>query len=108
MAAIAALTREPVTGLNVFGFYASGEPADLEVRSFAPAHGVPEDPVCGSGNGCVAALVRRERLTAQPTYVATQGRCMGRDGRIAVRFDDDGAIWVGGHAVTCIEGVLTV
>ena len=108
MAAIAALTREPVTGLNVFGFYANGDPAAVEVRSFAPAHGVPEDPVCGSGNGCVAALIQRDRLLDRSSYVASQGRCLGRDGRVEVRFADDGTIWLGGHAVTCVDGTLTV
>jgi len=39
-------------------------------------------------------------------YVATQGRCMGRDGRVEVQFDPDGTIWLGGHAVTCVEGML--
>jgi PhzF family phenazine biosynthesis protein len=108
MAAIAGLTRHPMTGLNVFGFYAGGDPADLEVRSFAPAHGVPEDPVCGSGNGCVAALIQRDRLLDRSSYVSSQGRCMQRDGRVEVRFDDDGTIWLGGHAVTCIDGTLRV
>jgi PhzF family phenazine biosynthesis protein len=108
MAAIAALTREPVTGLNVFGFYANGDPAAVEVRSFAPAHGVPEDPVCGSGNGCVAALIQRDRLLGRSSYVASQGRCLNRDGRVEVRFADDGTIWLGGHAVTCVDGTLTV
>jgi PhzF family phenazine biosynthesis protein len=108
MAAIAALTRPPITGLNVFGFYAGGGPADLEVRSFAPAQGVPEDPVCGSGNGCVAAVIQREKLLDRPTYVSSQGRCLNRDGRVEVRFGDDGSIWLGGHAVTCVEGTLTL
>ncbi len=108
MAAISALTRDSMTGLNVFGFYANGDPAAVEVRSFAPAHGVPEDPVCGSGNGCVAALIQRDRLLGRSSYVASQGRCMDRDGRVEVRFSDDGTIWLGGHAVTCVEGTLTV
>jgi len=63
--------------------------------------------VCGSGNGCVAALVRQEKLIAAASYVAGQGRCMGRDGRVEVRFDGDD-IWLGGHAVTCVEGMLQV
>jgi predicted PhzF superfamily epimerase YddE/YHI9 len=33
---------------------------------------------------------------------------MRRDGRVEVRFGDDGTIWLGGHAVTCVEGTLTV
>jgi PhzF family phenazine biosynthesis protein len=102
-----ALTPIGITGVTVFGLYGSDAATDLEVRSFAPAEGVPEDPVCGSGNGCVAALVRREGLVADRTYLASQGRAVGRDGRVAVRFAEDG-VWVGGHAVTCVDGSLTV
>jgi len=82
--------------------------AEVEVRSFAPAQGIAEDPVCGSGNGCVAALIQRDRLLAADRYVAGQGRCLGRDGRVEVRFEDGGAIWLGGHAVTCVEGTLAI
>jgi PhzF family phenazine biosynthesis protein len=105
MAKLATLSSMGLTGVNVFGLYPAGAGADLEVRSFAPGDGVPEDPVCGSGNGCVAALVRRDHVLEASTYVATQGRCLGRDGRVAVRFDG-GTIWLGGHAVTCVEGLL--
>jgi len=41
----------------------------------------------------------QELLRLQP------GNCVHRDGRIDVRFED-GAVWVGGNAVTCIEGSL--
>jgi len=105
--AIAALSRSSMTGLNVFGFYNTGRPADVEVRSFAPEDGVPEDPVCGSGNGCVAALIQRDKLLDKKSYTSSQGRCLQRDGRVEVCFEDNGAIWIGGHAVTCIEGSLT-
>ncbi|PYS33565.1 MAG: PhzF family phenazine biosynthesis protein [Acidobacteria bacterium] len=107
MAAIAALSGSALTGLNVFGFHKDGRPTDVEVRSFAPADGIPEDPVCGSGNGCVAALIHRDKLLDRNSYIASQGRCLQRDGRVEVRFEDD-AIWLGGHAVTCIEGTLNV
>jgi predicted PhzF superfamily epimerase YddE/YHI9 len=53
----------------------------------------------------VAALVRRDRVLQARSYVAGQGRCLGRDGRVAVELDDS-TIWLGGHAVTCVEGVL--
>jgi predicted PhzF superfamily epimerase YddE/YHI9 len=33
---------------------------------------------------------------------ASQGICVGRDGRVEVRFGDDETIWLGGHAVTCV------
>ena len=106
MAAIAALPA-PLTGLNVFGFYKNGGTADIEVRSFAPAHGIPEDPVCGSGNGCVAAFINREKLLDRQSYISSQGRCLRRDGRVEVRFEDD-AIWLGGNSVTCVEGTLKI
>jgi len=106
LARIAAATPRGVAGVTVFGLTSAGGEVQLEVRSFAPAEGVPEDPVCGSGNGCVAALVKRDRLLAGPTYVASQGGCVGRDGRVEVRFADDDTIWLGGQAVTCVEGTL--
>ncbi len=105
---IRALTPPGVAGVTVFGLAPRGASPNLEVRSFAPAEGVPEDPVCGSGNGCVAALVRRERLITGSTYVASQGCCVGRDGRVEIRFGADGTIWLGGDAVTCLEGTLRV
>jgi PhzF family phenazine biosynthesis protein len=105
MGKLAALNPIGITGVNVFGLNPRGAGADVEVRSFAPGDGVPEDPVCGSGNGCVAALVRRDGVLQGRDYVASQGRCLGRDGRVTVQFDA-GTIWLGGHAVTCVEGVL--
>ena len=105
MGKLATLSPIGMTGVNVFGLYSRGGSADIEVRSFAPGEGVPEDPVCGSGNGCVAALVRRDGVLKTPTYVASQGRCLGRDGQVTVEFDGT-TIWLGGQAVTCVEGVL--
>jgi PhzF family phenazine biosynthesis protein len=108
MGKLATLPVAGITGVNVFGLYPDGRPADVEVRSFAPAFGVPEDPVCGSGNGCVAALIRREKLVAASAYRANQGRRMGRDGRVDIEFGDDRVIWLGGQAVTCVEGTLRI
>ena len=105
MGKLAALNSIGITGVNVFGRYPAG--ADLEVRSFAPGDGMPEDPVCGSGNGCVAALFRLDDILNMRSYFASQGRCVGRDGRVAIEFDDE-TIWLGGHAVTCIEGWLDI
>jgi PhzF family phenazine biosynthesis protein len=99
--------RLGVTGLSVFAAHESGDAA-LEVRSFAPSCGVDEDPVCGSGNGSVAVFLRERALltTVGATYTATQGQCVGRDGRIAVEFDAEGKIIVGGACVTCVDGTL--
>ncbi|HEV3008945.1 MAG TPA: PhzF family phenazine biosynthesis protein, partial [Burkholderiales bacterium] len=58
-----------VTGATVFA--PSGESSSaIHVRSFAPAHAIPEDPVCGTGNLSVAAFVEK-RFGAE--YIARQG-----------------------------------
>jgi predicted PhzF superfamily epimerase YddE/YHI9 len=69
---LAALNSIGITGVNVFGLYHVKSGADLEVRSFAPGDGILEDPVCGSGNGCVAALVRRDGVLKARSYVAAR------------------------------------
>jgi PhzF family phenazine biosynthesis protein len=99
-----------ITGVTVFGAAADGESA-IHVRSFAPAHGVPEDPVCGSGNISVAAYLSRSGQVAKygARYRSRQGMQLGRDGRVALRIADEGrTIELGGNAVTCVEGTLRV
>lgn len=108
MARLSALTPAGVTGVTVFGFTSSNTDSQVEVRSFAPSEGVAEDPVCGSGNGCVATLVRQLELIKEPNYVASQGYCVGRNGKVEVRFQENGDILLGGRAVTCIEGTVKV
>jgi len=96
------------TGVVIFGRHANGGAAAVEVRAFAPSDGVPEDPVCGSGNGCVAVFIRDSGLidTIGRTYAASQGFCVGRDGRIAVDIAADGAVKLGGHCVTVVDGSI--
>jgi PhzF family phenazine biosynthesis protein len=91
------------TGLTIF---AKGGAGDIIVRSFAPTDGLAEDPVCGSGNGSVAAYRLETGSVARgQSYVASQGREIGRDGWIKVRIAEDG-IHIGGHAVTCVDGMV--
>ncbi len=79
-----------------------GEPA-IEVRAFFRAGGqATEDPVTGSLNAALAQwLLGSGELTAP--YVAAQGTALGRAGRVHVDVAD-GEIWIGGDAVTCVEG----
>ena len=95
-------------GVTVFGRSNDGRSA-LHVRSFAPALGVPEDPVCGSGNASVAAFLMHWGLVEQygTEYAARQGMQVGRDGQVAVRIDGK-SIQIGGYAVTCVDGSLRV
>ena len=94
-----------VTGATVFA-RSDDAVSKIHVRSFAPSHGIPEDPVCGSGNISVAVYLREHGLLEKlgRAYVARQGMQMGRDGRVSVRVGE--AIEIGGHAVTCVEGTL--
>jgi PhzF family phenazine biosynthesis protein len=101
--------RDHTTGVTLFGEHEPGAPARIEVRSFAPAHGVVEDPVCGSGNGCVAVFIRDSGQAPRlgPAYVASQGALLGRAGQIRITMQPQ-RIEVGGQAVTCVDGRLAL
>ena len=73
------------------------------VRAFAAPMGNPEDPVTGSLNASLAQWLITEGL-APRQYLVAQGECLGRAGRVHIGQDDDGQVWVGGQAVTCIQG----
>lgn len=75
----------------------------VTVRAFADPMGNPEDPVTGSLNASLAQWLIAEGL-APSAYLVAQGECLGRAGRVHIRQDGDGQVWVGGQALTCIEG----
>lgn len=86
---------------------ANGDDVAFEVRAFFPgASGMVEDPVTGSLNAALAQWLIGDGL-APPRYVARQGTCLGREGLVHVVQDGDD-IWIGGGAVTCIEGVVSL
>ena len=111
MAAVAVVSRKlRATGITVFAPDRGGG-HDVVVRSFAPGEGVPEDPVCGSGNAAVGAWLQHAGVTvgASGRHVASQGRELGRDGYVSVRVDaGTRRVWIGGAAVTCVDGLLHV
>ncbi|AZC36661.1 PhzF family phenazine biosynthesis protein [Pseudomonas chlororaphis] len=81
-----------------------GDAAQFEVRAFIAGDGMPEDPATGSLNAGIAQWLLGAGL-APASYVVSQGLSMGRAGRIQVeRIGDE--VWIGGSAVTCIEGSL--
>ncbi|MCK9688808.1 PhzF family phenazine biosynthesis protein [Scleromatobacter humisilvae] len=94
-------------GLGKVGVVAphpAGGEADFEVRFFAAAIGINEDPVTGSLNANVARwLIDSGRAPVR--YVAAQGTAMGRAGRIHVQRDDQGT-WIGGDVAPCIAGTV--
>ncbi|WP_426139665.1 PhzF family phenazine biosynthesis protein [Pseudomonas sp. DWP3-1-2] len=83
-----------------------GDEAQFEVRAFIAGDGMPEDPVTGSLNAGIAQWLLGAGL-APDSYIVSQGTVMGRQGRVHVeRVGDD--IWIGGEAVTCIDGTLAL
>jgi PhzF family phenazine biosynthesis protein len=111
LSAVAALSVEhAVSGIAAFSFPTRGEFA-VHLRCFAPAAGVPEDPVTGSANAALPAFLAHHGLLARVgrEYLATQGSELGRDGRVHVRvLDERGRSAIGGQAVTVVDGELNV
>jgi PhzF family phenazine biosynthesis protein len=104
--AIAALSvASGAVGLVVFG-RADGSDHDLAVRAYVPADGIPEDPVTGSANASIAALLHHAGALpgTQRRYIASQGREMGRDGRVEVQVDSENDVWIGGQVQAVIRG----
>jgi PhzF family phenazine biosynthesis protein len=106
LGAIAALTQaSDAVGLAVFGRSGAGA-HQLAVRAYCPADNIPEDPVTGSVNACIAALLTQADALpgAGGRYVASQGRELGRDGVVHVEVDADGDVWIGGRVQCVIDG----
>jgi PhzF family phenazine biosynthesis protein len=109
--------RPDVTALrkdiSIFCIGAAAPEAAIRVRTFGPSVGVFEDPVTGSSNGCIAALIAKHNLLPQRdgelSYTAEQGIEMGEPGRVFLRVSgipDAMKVQVGGHAVTVLRGEL--
>ena len=106
LSAIAALTTASnAVGLAVFG-RADDPDHDLAVRAYCPADGIPEDPVTGSANASIAALLHHAGALPgmNERYLASQGREMGRDGRMEVQVDHENEVWIGGQVQAVIRG----
>ena len=98
---------------RAFGAHAADKPRGteaaptLEVRCFADDLGVSEDPVTGSFNASLAQWLIADGL-APSGYLAAQGTCLGRAGRVFIEQDATGQVWVGGDSVTCIDGTVAL
>lgn len=93
--------------IGVVGAKSSGD-TQFEVRAFFPTkNGLTEDPVTGSLNAAIGQWLIAEGL-APENYVASQGTCLGRAGRVHLQRDAQGQVWVGGDSVTCIQGKVQI
>ncbi len=94
-------------GIAVFSFEPQ-QSAPLELRAFAPATGVAEDPVTGSAHAAVADwLNSQRRLDALGGhYRATQGSAVGRAGEVEVSVDANQRAHIGGRCCALIRGAV--
>lgn len=92
--------------IGVVGMYPEGWESSYEVRAFfTGGRGeLLEDPVTGSLNASVAQWLLSEGLVRAP-YLASQGRALGRAGRVHISGDPE-SVWVGGRVHDIVEGRL--
>ena len=100
------MTARPTYKIGVVGAHPAGHEAAIEVRALFKMGISPgaEDPVTGSLNAALAQWLLANGTLTSP-YVAIQGTAIGRSGRVFVE-EADGEIWIGGDAVTCIDGTV--
>ena len=97
------------TGIYAFTFDAVDVDSTLHGRMFAPAAGVPEDPVTGTASGATGAYLRKyEAFDGEfpDEMVFEQGHFVDRPGRVRVRIGEE--VRVGGRAATALDGELRV
>jgi PhzF family phenazine biosynthesis protein len=99
------LVATGAVGLAVFA-PSESDAFQLVSRCFCPADGIPEDPVTGSANACIAAWLLANDALPSRRFVASQGREIGRDGRIGIEVDEDGEVWIGGEVQAVVRGTL--
>lgn len=94
-------------GVAVFSFDPAQE-IPLELRAFAPATGVPEDPVTGSAHAAVGDWLNSQRRLSSldGRYRASQGHAVGRKGDVEVNSDSVGRIHIGGRCCVLIRGAV--
>ena len=42
------------------------------------------------------------------SFIVAQGTCLDRSGRLYIKQEDDGKIWVGGRTLVCIKGSVVL
>ncbi|CEP64183.1 Yhi9p LALA0_S10e04324g [Lachancea lanzarotensis] len=98
--------HKDATGLIVAGKYPGAE--KYEMRAFAPTHGVPEDPVCGSGSLALARYLQElYGFTSNYAFEISQGGRLGRQGKISAQVLHAGrdiTYHVGGECISVING----
>ncbi|WP_328992730.1 PhzF family phenazine biosynthesis isomerase [Kribbella sp. NBC_01245] len=117
LVALTALSQE-IGSNGYFVFTRSTGDAELLTwsRMFAPAIGIPEDPVTGNGHGPLGAYLVRHGLVPASggtlTFTGRQGSAIGRPGdvqvTIEVRPDNELLASITGNATTAFRATLHI
>lgn len=97
--------RHDALGLAAYARSASPE-FELVVRAFPLGVGIDEDPASGAANGLIAGYLGATGAFPDLArgYRVSQGREIGRDARLVIRYDESGAAFVGGAVRGVIDG----
>ncbi len=84
---------------------------NLNVRVFCDYYGIPEDPATGSGNGCLAGYLVKNRYfgTSKIDVRAEQGYEIGRPSLLYLQAEEKGGkieVFVGGKVIMIAKGQL--
>lgn len=101
------------TGITPFCLETLDAQKSYHLRAIAPLVGVVEDPVCGTGNGCVASYIAHNHLVEfqeQIDLIGEQGMEVNRPGCVYVNVHKTNnqvdRTKIGGTAMTVLEGSL--
>jgi len=96
-------------GVLVFCPQAHETQNDISVRVFVDCFGIPEDPATGSGNGCLAGYLVKQRYFGKE-YIdvrSEQGYEIGRPSLLLLKAEEKNTkinIFVGGKSLTVAKG----
>jgi PhzF family phenazine biosynthesis protein len=100
---------------TLFCLQAIDPSALIHVRHFAPANGIPEDPVTGTAHAALAAYLDwlgRLPNSGQASFRGEQGHAIGRPGSVEVELIRDAGrlvdVRIGGSGFVIAEGQLDV
>lgn len=103
-----------IIGITPFCLETLNEKYSYHMRAIAPFAGAVEDPVCGTGNGCVASYIIHNKLiecNENVNLIGEEGQEVNRPGCVYVTIsklhNEINEIKIGGTAVTVLNGELT-
>lgn len=105
--------KHRLVGITPFCMEVFDKDYSYHIRAIAPLAGVAEDPVCGTGNGCVASYIVNHKLVEQQdtvSLIGEEGIEVDRPGCVYINILMKGSVIdsvkVGGQAITILEGEM--